>query len=283
MNKRNVLLPSICLSVLVSSAPVNAAHTPSWVDYRGQAPAAGYVESAASLPLIPVAPLADEDLGNGLRITTKETKAENSAPAFTINAKIPEMTGPSSDARPTRFNKEVSDLIGGQIARFKKSVEQAAQGQPVRRTSSSIAIDYQITYASSILLSVAFSVDFQLPGAAHPDRQTRCLTFDVKSGTLLTMAEIFKPETDFLTILAEYCMSHLGPPLGRYADQGWIKRGASARTENYTVWNITKTGMEITFDPGHVARYEAGTQQVIVPYGVLRPLVATGSPVYALT
>jgi hypothetical protein len=216
--------------------------------------------------------------GDDLQIVTKETKTQSKIPNCSIDARFPQIVG-ADERRGAKFNLEVTDLIEKRIAGFKSQVSQT-NGPSGNSAGASLTIDYHTTFSNGRLLSVAFSTESHLAGSRHPNLEALALTYDLQAGAGLTMADIFRPGADFLRVMAEFCIPKLTEQLGQNSDHNWIKRGASATAENYKVWNLTKTGMLITFDTNQVA---PGVRKVIVPFNTLRPLIATGSPVYQLT
>ena len=226
-------------------------------------------------PLRSAAALAAEEI----QFTSREKRYDSKSPNYVVEVRYPEITGGDA-GRGAKFNIEVNNLIAKRIALFKNEVAAVGQAGAGRCT---LKIDYHVTFSNGRLISVAFPTDSLLTPSDHREHLTLCLTYDLQAGAGLSMADIFKPETDFLRIMAEYCIPRLTAQLGQSSNADWIKRGASATGENYKVWNLTPGGIEITFDPDQVAGPSAGVQQVVVPFSRLRPLIATGSPVFALT
>jgi hypothetical protein len=68
-----------------------------------------------------------------------------------------------------------------------------------------------------------------------------------------------------LQVISDYCVTELTARLG--AD-GWMG-GAGPDLANYKTWNITPSGLVVTFDPYQVAAYAAGPQEVLIPYDAL--------------
>ncbi|HEY6330026.1 MAG TPA: RsiV family protein [Blastocatellia bacterium] len=207
---------------------------------------------------------------DGGPIVTKETKESTST--YTINARYPQLP----EDRGSKFNIEAGNLISKRIGAFKQRV--AGRGSAASRAG--LTIDYHVTFSNGRLLSVAFPVESNL---GHSIRETMCLTYDLVAGKGLSMADIFRPDADYLRVMAEYCIPRLTSRLDGKSDAAMVKQGASATADNYKIWNLTQSGIEITFDPNQVAPASAGVQKLIVPYTLLRQLVAPGSPVHALT
>jgi hypothetical protein len=220
------------------------------------------------------------DLGGGMKIVSKGTSSKSKKPAYTIEARYPQIQG-STEAGVAAFNKAINSLVASQIANFKKVVAET-DVVPGAATESGLTIDYEITFATDALVSVAFGVSPYLAGAAHPQHYTSVLTFDLKAGNAIALAEVFKPGANYLQTLSTYCIAQLKKRIGDMSDIDWINRGASAKRDNYQNWNIGRKGLEITFDPYQVAAHAAGPQRVIVRYDALKSLLNPNSPVTVL-
>lgn len=217
------------------------------------------------------------NLGGGMRLISKTLVSKNKKPAYSIEGQYPQIEG-STDAGVIGFNKAVNSLITSQIADFKKDVADA-DSDAGATTESGLTVDFEITTATSDLISVAFASSPYFAGAAHPNHYTSVLNYDLKTGKSIALADVFKPGSNYLQVLANYCIAQLKKRLGEMSDSSTINEGASAKLENYQSWNIGKKGLEITFDPYQVAAYAAGPQRVIVRYDALKNLLNPNGPV----
>jgi hypothetical protein len=142
--------------------------------------------------------------------------------------------------------------------------------------SNYMEIGYSVEYADEDLISVNF-INSLYTGGAHPNHYYSTLTYDLKNGKEIKLAELFKPGVKYLDRIAEYSIADLssrndesGESLGLATDM-WAE-GAAPTAENYEAWNITKKVLMITFDPYQVGPYAAGPQTVIVPYAKLKDM-----------
>ncbi len=210
----------------------------------------------ASPPLPPPAP-------NPV-ITGKDIKESQQAPAFTILAHYPFLEK-SSDPRFNYFNQE-SERVAREIVRdFKKAVTPNATQAPSVEGSSYMEIKYEIPYGSVGLLSVRFTIEFYLAGAAHPNQYYQTITMDLGSQRTLALADIFKPGIDFIKLISDYCLQDL-----RTRKVLEFEGGAQPKPENFRSWNLTQKGLLISFDPYQVGPYAMGPQEVSIPYNLLK-------------
>jgi hypothetical protein len=124
------------------------------------------------------------------------------------------------------------------------------------------------------LLAVMFEVVGYF-GGAHPGSRHVPLNFDLSEGRPLALADLFRPEADYLGAIAGYSIQELGEnPEILFTDF----EQAAAAPENYQVWAITPQGILVIFEEYQVAPYAAGPQFVVVPYSVLETLLDPAGP-----
>jgi hypothetical protein len=221
------------------------------------------------------------------QINTKTVSESNKPKRFDVNVEYPELTGVPNAAG---FNILARKLATQPIAGFKKDMlAQTAEDLKYlpEGMNNYMEIGYSVEYADEDLISVNF-INSLYTGGAHPNHYYSTLTYDLKNGKEIKLAELFKPGAKYLDKIAEYSIADLrsrsdesGESLGLATDM-WAE-GASPTAENYEAWNITKKGLMITFDPYQVGPYAAGPQTVIVPFAKLKDLARTDGALAKMT
>lgn len=210
-------------------------------------------------------------------MTTREINESIKPKKATLSAEYPELSG---GANVQGFNQIVKDRVTRSLTGFKKDLAglTAADIKMMGEMGTYIEVGYQVEYADDDLISVDFSEDTFL-GGAHPNHDTFTLTYDLKQGRELKLADLFKPGSKYLQTIADYAVRDLkdrkdpesGESLGLMTDD-IFSDGAKPTADNYKNWNITKKGLLITFPPYQVAAYAYGPQSVMVPYSVLKDI-----------
>lgn len=225
-----------------------------------------------------------------VQVTPKVIKETNKEKLYAIDAEYPQIEG---DARFEKFNREARALITKDVAAFKtaetaeaKAAETSEPGSVLadEARESSLDISYEIRCATDDLISVEFSEGTYSGGAAHPNSNTTVLNYDVKNGKKLTLADLFNPNSKYLSVISAYCIKALKDQSKKNngaMDEETVKSGAGPRADNYRAWSITKNGLWITFDPYQVASYAEGPQHVLVPYSTLKDIIKPDGPVAA--
>jgi hypothetical protein len=220
------------------------------------------------------------------RIVPKLIKEANKEKHYTIDVEYPQIEG--GDARFDKFNKEARGLVTKQVTEWKTNeAERDADmpsDSPDETNNSDMGIGYDIRYATDDLISVEFSEGGYSRGAAHPNSFTIVLNYDLKNGKKLALGDLFKPKSNYLSMISTYCIKNLKEQ-SKKKDLGLedetIQSGAGPKADNYKAWAITKKGLWITFDAYQVGPYAVGPQYVLVPYSTLKDLIKPDGPIGA--
>lgn len=232
------------------------------------------------------------ELTGGAEIVAKSVKETNKKLNYKIEVAYPEITAPL-DNRFSKFNQEAKALATRSVAAFRKdrtdaakeeAEAEAAEPSTLSELTSDLSGDYTIVLANDALLSVRFDIS-QFTGGAHGTSSSSVLNYDVKSGKLLKLADVFKPGAKYVPVLSAYCVKDLKKQSGSnnniLPDES-IQEGAGPDAKNFGSWTISKKGLMITFDAYLVGPYVAGPQYVLIPYSVLKDLLNPDGPLKAV-
>ena len=237
--------------------------------------ACGTLAAASTAAPISVVPVGTTiPLSQQVILTFISFKEEGQAPVYTISAQTPVLSG-AEDARIQAFNKAVSELIQHEIGYFRKNV--LAQ-MPIQLVSAGSTFDakYMVIFQSNGIWSLKFDFSGYADGAAHPYHYSLTLNYDLEKGEKLSLGDLFPTDSDYLGTLSRYCIAELSKrDIGFY---GGFQQGAEPTPDNYRNWNISASGLMITFDEYQVAPYAAGPQSVTVPYSALTTLINPKGP-----
>ncbi len=211
------------------------------------------------------------------KITTREIKEAMKPKKATLSAEYPELSGNTGAAG---FNALAKAEVMKALAAFRKDMNSltAADVKMIGAGMGNyIDVGYMIEFADEDLISVNFT-ESTFEGGAHPNSGTTALTYDLKAGRALKLADLFKPGSKYLTTIADYATKDLqnrkdpesGENMG-IAQDIW-EDGVKPTADNYSNWNVTKKGLLITFPAYQVAAYAYGPQTVIVPYSTLKDI-----------
>ena len=183
------------------------------------------------------------------------------APVYTLKAQIPALQG-SSDVRVTGFNNEMVLLTQEEVAKFKDNAAEVRV--PAGSTGSSYDQQYKLLSPPGNLISLQFQIKLFIYQTSRPKTHSRTVNYDLEAGVDVTMKQLFLPGSDYLARISNYCITELKT---RPIDFESYYNGAQPGPENYGNWNITPSGLQITFDENQVAATE---QEVVIPYTELK-------------
>ena len=212
---------------------------------------------------------------NGAKLTPKVFAETNKPKLFEITAEYPEISGVSPTVA-AKFNQTTKNMVMTDVEKFRKDLlaQTADDLKFIKETggTNTVEISYNITHADDEIVSVWFG-NYFYTGGVHPNSYSFTLNFDLKTGRALKLADLFKPNSNYLKIISDYSIQQLKPKISEMSDDEWIENGAGAKAENYKSWNLTRKGITVTFDSYQVAAYAAGPQEVVVPFAVVKNIL----------
>ncbi len=217
------------------------------------------------------------------QIATRDIKEAVPAKRAKLSAEYPELTG---GANVAGFNQLAKARVMKSLADFKKDLGELTPADIKAMSAAmgnSLDVSYSVEYADDDLVSINFSED-SFTGGAHGSHGTFTITYDLKQGREVKLADLFKPGSKYLATIADIATRDLkgrkDPDSGENSGlaQDIFEDGAKPTAENYANWNITKKGLLITFPQYQVASYAAGPQTVIISFSKLKDIaVADGA------
>jgi hypothetical protein len=206
-------------------------------------------------------------------LTEKSISQDNPSPRTTIQFTYPYMEGDTSYSQ--EFNRIVDQITTNELDTFKRNAADIEEWRLANMPDIYSTMDavYTLVYSEHDMVSIHFSINVYIAGAAHPMTYSKVVNMDLAHAQLLTFENLFIPGSNYLEIISSYCVQDLQA-------RGLLifPEGTAPVKENYQNWNIQQDGMLITFDPAAVAAYAVGAFQVIVPYEVLSAMIANPGP-----
>ncbi|MDB5194832.1 MAG: yjeA [Parcubacteria group bacterium] len=143
----------------------------------------------------------------------------------------------------------------------------------------SLAITYQ-TKSAANTISYIYTITEDTFGA-HPNTTFKTFTFDKKTGTILSLKDLFAPGADYLTSLSTLARKMLPATIAAregikasQVDTSMLNSGTAAKVENFQNWYVDGKNLVLIFPPYQVAAYAAGEQIVSIPSSQLTSLKA---------
>ena len=171
----------------------------------------------------------------------------------------------------TTMNASIANRISAYVSSFTGS------GLPVPASGdgpSTLKGQFSVGFASPGLLSLRFSVTTYVTGAAHPVTEVGSINFDVSTGAVIQLPDIFTSSAAALPILQSKAHAALSAKLG--SDLNWP---ASITMSDFgKAWVFTPGGLELGWSQGDVASMAAGPVAVSIPWSALKTVLANPGP-----
>lgn len=220
---------------------------------------------------------------DNITVTSKNmSEAVSSPKKYEAVVNYPVLSGMSNTGIQDAINKNVYDFVLDLKNNFVSEVNGWDYTGPVD-TYSSFEMSYNAYYHSDGIYSLALGNYTYYQGAAHPNTITYALNYDLNTGAHIALSDLFVKGSDYAKILSQYSISGLEQKwtemgLGNDYNKEWLQEGAGPEDINFKVFNITPTGLLITFDAYQVGPYAIGPQEVEVPYSELSSIIDKDGP-----
>lgn len=202
------------------------------------------------------------------------------ATGATYQARYPQVGGLTDPATAASINTWLRDQATTAVQGFTSGIgtdPQAGPNQP-----STLQVDYSVAYVSPDLLSLRVNSYSYPSGAAHGGDLLTTSTFDLASGKLLGLGDLFRPGSQYLEVVAAESRAQLRAALATWTTDSfttsWLITGSEPTSDNYAAWAITPGGLEVTFEQYQVAPYAAGMPIVTIPVAHLAGVIDPNGP-----
>jgi len=248
-------------------------------------PMPGLNPTAPAAPVATAAPSQNTEaieLTETMKLVPKTQHEEDAQLHYTIDLNYPQIEGETLTPQAEQFNKAIMRQVDQEVAQFKKYVQADVphmQSLPDDLKHNSLRMDYDIDVIrpnQERLISVRLSNEGFQAGRAHPYHNHKVLNYDLNKGKVLALADLFKPKSNYLSVISKFANKKLTEKL---EDKWMINEGTKPIEKNYQVWNLENDGILITFDEYQVAPYVYGAQEIEIPYSELKSILSAKSPI----
>lgn len=187
----------------------------------------------------------------------------------------------ASNSLQSNINVAIKNAVHGYVTSF-----EAQLGELSGLNSSSggggseqsqISGSFTTEFIDAKYVSFRFLVTSYASGAASPTTSVPTLTFDLGTGQQMTLESLFANQS-YLTTLSNLSRSQLQSTLGSGANVNQIDGGTQPVLSNFSNWNLTSKGLEVSFSQGQVAAAASGVIKVVIPYTDLSGIAKNPGP-----
>lgn len=194
-----------------------------------------------------------------IRREIRETK-----PLYRIAVAYPELNSHPS------FNSAMRQIIDPVVAGFRRAIAQPApKGAPAFQAY--LEAKYTAASLRSGVVSVLMTWQQFTPGQAHPSEGMASVNYDVRTRRILTLSDLFRPNSDYAARLSQLAIDSLMRRKG--ANRDLILPGAGPSASNFKIFTLTDSALVLHFPTYQVGTRVDGPQEVTIPLNRLRTLL----------
>lgn len=216
-------------------------------------------------------------------VSTK--KLEYGKPRIVIRSVYPKLENneAENDENITNFNQLIEIILKEAIDDYTNLVQDEQDFQknlPRKQVRNSLYTDYDtsvIKLKRNRIISLRFTIQGHIAGVKGAYRAHKVLNYNMDEDSIIQLSDLFVDGSDYLNILSKYTSEHLSKHL---SNRNMIYQGTTPTLNHFKNWNIKANGLLITFDENEVAPSIYGTQTVLVPFRVLKEVIAHDSPIF---
>jgi hypothetical protein len=221
-------------------------------------------------------------ISSGLKLSSQTKHEEDAQAKYTFNVKYPQFVGNPLEKGAQQFNQEIGQFVTSEINEFENKVADAANTSkivPPDLDKNSFELNFQagvFKIQDNKIVSIRFNKEYSYAGDAHPSHEVEVYNFNLMTGKKMQLADLFKPQSDYLKLLSTICYKELNKRF-KTADEQVLEKGTAPKIENFDNWNLTPDGLLIIFDEYQVASYVDGQPEVFIPYKTLAKIILPSS------
>lgn len=150
--------------------------------------------------------------------------------------------------------------------------EDLPKEQKAEWTGYGYGATYKVMYCSANILSIACD-SYEWQGTPHPNTWTTTYCFDVPTGKLLTLADVFTDKSKAGEIIDQHILDTItAEPYKDYLLEGYEDFVSDILRED--VFYLNDKGLAVICNPYMVTAYAGGSIEIEVPYEDLKDVMA---------
>ncbi|PIR20843.1 MAG: hypothetical protein COV45_04610 [Deltaproteobacteria bacterium CG11_big_fil_rev_8_21_14_0_20_47_16] len=210
------------------------------------------------------------------KIKSKSITINKPKERYEVSVSYPVIKGLKNKDIEATLNQTMLDWAQARITQFDKVIaEMQSEGMGSNLPGeNALSITFNARVKSDVMLGISWDVYKNFIGNAHPSEVLNPIMYNLETGKVIALADLFKPGSHYLKRLSKICTERLNES---FAGSGFtlFEDGLKPTTENYANFLVRPEGLYFVFNPYQVAPYVAGIQEVVIPYPFLQDILLT--------
>jgi len=196
-------------------------------------------------------------------------------PKLSVKSVYPQLESDIENDNITQFNSLVKEVVDNEIDDFKNRIEQ--YGETPKKSAkklrkNTLTIDFSasgLTSNNNQILSIRLTIQGYIAGIAHPYHKYAVINYNLSTNQKIELTDLFNSDTEYLSLLSQYIQEQRHNHFSSQLMQREI--------EDYKNWNLKPNGLFITLDEDQASSHLDGTQNILIPYSHLKPIISSHS------
>jgi len=218
-----------------------------------------------------------------LPVLKEETMTDSGDdPAYSLEITYPKLTQGNAK-QITACNAFIRSLIDEVTADFLDSIQPVDDAVDLEAyglgTENTLIGSYTEYFLDNSYISIKLEFSVYYAGGAHPGTIIRVVNYDLDRSQEVTLSSLFKPASNYLTLLSAQSKELLIEILGEstWEDGSPWADGVAPQADNFKDFTVAADGLHITFDEYQVASYAMGRPEITIPHNQLTSITAADS------
>lgn len=213
----------------------------------------------------------------GIEVRFEELTEENEEEHYSLDISYPQLMAPG-DVNVSKVNEYMAQAIHDSVDSFVTETA-AIEIDPSffeGGFGSFYSIESSVAFlADQKIVTITFLESQYSAGAAHPYSYYTTMNFDLTTGGLITLDDLFMD--DYIQQISDLSIQYLSASV-EYPDESWIEGGAGPDLKNFQAFVLVENGLTLYFNPYQVASYAEGPQVITIPYKDLEEVIDASGP-----
>ena len=211
---------------------------------------------------------------NGLRLVPERVQLKSESRGYEIDVSYPQIIGTASSDL-TKLGKVNKHLKDAATKLYQGPLSQSEQSNYSQSgIHSTVSFTYQVGLATDSFLSVHFIGYSYESGSNGQVHNSFAVNYDLTAGRQLKLSELFKPGSNYLEQISQYCIKNVSTSL----PVGLKVWALAPEAGNFAVWQLTPNGLKLNFETCQIAPCAEGDFNVEIPFSEMGSTLNPGIP-----
>ncbi|MBN2048242.1 MAG: hypothetical protein JW750_10405 [Anaerolineaceae bacterium] len=168
------------------------------------------------------------------------------------------------------FNQYMEEMLLGLVGQFRASTESLTDfTQP-----TTYELTYQLLNTNQRMISILFTETTTYGSTSTSTAFHYSVNYDLSAAQLIELVNLFTPGSPFLPLFASYAQQTFQESEVEITNIG----GITPNPDNYRLWNVTPSGLLLSFEPMQLNPSSTTFHQIMIPYDLLVDMLPPNSP-----